>query len=232
MELKKNNLTIKEFNSIQLGLEEIKKIQFERVILMLSKNMFKDFIQLFEKEKNKICCSLNVIVFTNKNKKLLVEEICNNNKEISSGYIFYKTNIFCKIKQVTDFINKEKEKQTMRFEHFEIVDENNKIFYDEKMVAFEKIENFEELILPIYFHKIIESITLEEIHNFNYYLLNSFGKEVKKIISQLENIAEMPTEIICKYWAKIYTLQNGKFYKTLNVGLKKKIINYFFLLSK
>ena len=93
------------------------------------------------------------------------------------------------------------------------------------MECFEKIENYEELILPIYFHKLIEDITIEEIHNFNYYLC-SF-EEAKKLISQLENIPEMPIEIICKYWAKIYTLEKGKFYAVLNHGLREKKFKLF-----
>jgi hypothetical protein len=46
---------------------------------------------------------------------------------------------------------------------------------------------------------LIEPHTLEEIHNFNYYLLSSFGKngkEIEELISQFENMAEMPIEIL------------------------------------
>ena len=42
----------------------------------------------------------------------------------------------------------------------------------------------------------------------------------------------MPMEIICKYWAKIYTLESGKFYSILNNGLREKKLNYFYLLLK
>ena len=55
---------------------------------------------------------------------------------------------------------------------------------------------------------------------------------MKNKISQFENIAEMPVEIICKYWANAYTLEKGKFYSVLNIGLKKIILNYFYLLLK
>ena len=44
----------KGFNSIQNGINEILKIKFKRLILILSKRMFSDFIVLFDKEKNKI----------------------------------------------------------------------------------------------------------------------------------------------------------------------------------
>ena len=222
--------SFKGFNSIQSGINEILKIKFKRLILILSKRMFSDFIVLFEKEKNKIFCCLNILVFTVKSKKSLVEEICNNNKEISSGYLFDKANIFDNISQVINFINIEKEGKKNNFEHFETIEKNNEMLFDEKIENFEKIEYAEELILPMYFHKIIEPITLEEIHNFNYYLLNSFGeegKEIRTIISQFNNLAEMPIEIICKYWMRIYTLEKGKFYTILNNGLKEKKFKLF-----
>jgi len=57
--------------------------------------------------------------------------------------------------------------------------------------------------------------------------MNSFGEEMKNKISQFENIAEMPVEIICKYWAHVYTLEKGKFYSVLNIGLKKNNFKLF-----
>ena len=215
-----------ECKEIEQGLEEIKKIKFEKVMIMLSKSMFEKFISKFEKERSNICCTLNIIVFTKKKNKSDIEKICNNNKEISSGYLFNKINIFSKISEIKEFIIKVKEGKINYSTHLEIIDDNNKIYYDEKMDAFIKIENFEELILPLYFHKLIEPITLEDIHNFNYYLSTSI-KETKDLISQFENIAEMPIEIICKYWAKIYTLDKGNFYAILNNALREKKFKFF-----
>ena len=233
----KNITSFKGFNSIELGLEEIKKIKFERVIIILSKSMFNDFIPLFDKEKNNICCSLNIIVFTKKSNKILVEEICNNNKDISAGYIFDKKNIFEKFSQIIDFIENDNKRKSKTLEHF-VLNEKYKFFIEEKNGHFSKIEDFEELILPIYLNQLIEPITFEEINNFNYYLLNSFKKDYVKrgdehkridyIISQIENNAKMPIEIVCKYWARIYTSQNGQFYSVLNNGLKKNNFLLFF----
>ena len=44
----KTDVSLIECKLIEQGLEEIKKIKFERVILMLSSKMFEDFIPLFE----------------------------------------------------------------------------------------------------------------------------------------------------------------------------------------
>jgi len=183
-----------------------------------------------KKKKKNICCCLNIIVFTRNGNIPSVEEICNNNEIISSGYLFHKTNIFDNINNILDFLQKDKKDNKSFSENFEIINETNKIYYDQNIANFEKIRNFEDLILPIYYHRSIEPITFEEIHNFNYYLLTSFGKEnekIKNVISQFENIPEMPTEIICKYWVYVYTLEKGKFYKILNSGLRMKKYKLF-----
>ena len=100
----KDIILIKGFKTIEDGLDEIKKIKFKKVFLILSKRMFSDFIIIFEKEKTKICCCLNVIIFTQKSKRAQIEKICNNNEKISSGYLFNKTNIFDNIEDIKEFI--------------------------------------------------------------------------------------------------------------------------------
>ena len=61
----RNILSFKAFESINEGMEIIKKIKFKRIMILLSKRIFKEFITLFEREKKDIFCSLNILVFTN-----------------------------------------------------------------------------------------------------------------------------------------------------------------------
>ena len=61
-------------------------------------------------------------MFSQVNKKSLVTEICNNNKDISSGYVFNKTNIFDDISQIIDFIKRQREGKN----------ENMKIFQNKR----------------------------------------------------------------------------------------------------
>lgn len=67
----------------------------------------------------------------------------------------------------------------------------------------------------------IKPITIEEIHEFNDYLMNYFGEKMKSLISQLENIPEMPNEIVCKYWIRAYTLET-EFYNIVKSKLMQK----------
>ena len=228
-------LPYKGFKTIIEGINEIKKIKFKKVMLMLTSSTFYDFIPLFEREKKGLFCCLNVIVFTRKEKIAEIENFCKENKKLSSGYLFDTTKIFDDIEKIIEYIEQTKKKHIKFTDHFETINNDNKIyFFDNKIDNFEKINNFEELILPIYFHKSIEPITREEILNFNYYISTLYdGKNdtIKNLIAQFDNIPEMPIEIICKYWAYIYTLEgknyNHNFYLILNTGLRENFYKLF-----
>ena len=42
-------------------------------------------------------------------------------------------------------------------------------------------------------------------------LYDGKNDEIKNLITQLDDIPEMPIEIICKYWAYIYTLESKNY---------------------
>ena len=152
---------------------------------------------------------MNIIVFTSKRHKKLVEEICKNDADISSGLLFNTKNIFTSFAEIEDFFS----------------DKNNDTKSDEDEIGkevFEKIEKSEELIFPTYYIELIEPITKEEISDFNQYLLNNYTKkEMTELISQLGTNQNMPYEIIYKYWIRAYTLQTD-FYDTVKKKLQQK----------
>ena len=230
----KEILSYKGFKTIIDGINEIKKIKFKKVMLMLTSSIFYDFIPIFEREKNTIFCCLNVIVFTRKEKIAEVEQFCKENKKISSGYLFDKTKIFDDIEKIKEFIKQTKKKHIKFTDHFETINNDNEIYFNYEIDNFEKINNFEELIFPIYFHESIKPITREEIRNFNYYILTLYdgeNDEIKNLITQFDDIPEMTIEIICKYWAYIYTLESKNydhnFFLILNKGLRDNIYKLF-----
>ena len=168
--------------------------------------MFKNFINLIKIEKLKISCALNIIVFTSPKGKPHIEEICNKENDIANGLIFEKKNIFCSINEIQEYLL--------------TLGKNE----NEKEEIFEKIVKVEQILPHIYYQQLLKPITKEEIHNFNQYLINMHNME--ELIGQLENIAEMPNEIICKYWIRAYTLQT-KFYRVLRHKLQTKKGKFF-----
>ena len=201
----------KVFESIEEGINEIKKISFEKIYLIIRGTMFQDFLTVFKEEKKKISCSLDILIFTSKKHKYLVEDISEKDKDISSGFLFNNKKIFITFKELREYL-----KGTHNINISEI---------EEQEEIFEKIENYEQLILPIYYQKLIEPIKIEEINDFNNYLMNFYGEKMKSLISQLDNISQMPYEIICKYWMRAYTLETG-FYNEVKAKLQQKKGNF------
>ena len=77
----KNIITIEVYKSMEEGINRIKEIKFKRIMVMLNKKIFEEFINLFQREKNHIFCSINILIFTYDKKSIY--KICENNKEIS-----------------------------------------------------------------------------------------------------------------------------------------------------
>ena len=214
-QLREMNLDLKPFHTIQEGVNNVKEYKFEKIYIIIRGTMFEDFLRILRNEKKNISCSLNIIVFTSSKHKALVQEICDSDVDISSGFLFHSKNIFISFKEVKNF--------------FEGNSTRNNNEQDEEFI-FEKIENYEQLILPIYYQELIEPITSEEIHSFNQFLIKNFEDkkmEIPNLIRQLEEIPEMPNEIICKYWIRAYTLET-EFYNTIKKKLQQKK-SYFFI---
>ena len=203
---------LKPLKSVTEGIKSIKTVSFEKIIVIIRGTMFEDFLKIFKKEFKNISCTIDIIIFTSKVHKNLVEDICTNDRYISSGCLFNNKKIFIYFKQLCDYLKGNSP--------FDLMEKK------QSKEIFEKIENYKQLILPIYYQEMMQPITIEEIHNFNEYLMNFFGKEMKDLISQLENIPDMPNEIVCKYWIRAYTLQTS-FYDTIKSKLQQKQGKFF-----
>jgi len=189
------------------GINQIKRFKFEKISLFISGFLFENFIHLFKNEKAKISCTFNMIVFTTIINESYIKEICSNDNDISNGLLFKKENIFYEIK---DFL-------------FSLCKNEN-----EKEQIFEKIESMEQMLPHIYYPELIKPITKEEIFIFNQYLLINYHQEekMKELIGQLVDNPEMPNEIICKYWARAFTLETN-FYGDMRHKLQTKKGKFF-----
>ena len=70
---------------------------------------------------------------------------------------------------------------------------------------------------PILYKDIItkRKITYDEIIQFNKYLLSIGNPEINYLIEPISILRYTPIDIVCKYWARIYTIECA-FYKQLN----------------
>ena len=140
---------LKPFKTVNEGFNFIKTIPFEKIILIVRGTMFENFLKMFKEEINNIKCTVDIVIFTSKKHKNLVEDICINDKYISSGFLFNNKKIFITFSALCNYLNGKTDLNSKDKEQSEQI--------------FEKIENYEQLIFPIYYQELIKPITIEKI---------------------------------------------------------------------
>ena len=90
-------------------------------------------------------------------------------------------------------------------------------------LTFEYVESLEALMLPRFFRTLIKLNEKDNLDELNQYLFNKYSESVdlKDLLNQLEGIPSIPYEILCKYYARLYTIESD-FYKDINKKLRKK----------
>jgi hypothetical protein len=76
--LSKKNLVFKEAFNVSSGIEEIKKVKFKCIYVIVSGSMFSEFIQLFQKNINQIFCIPIITIFTMSIEKYQKNEYANH----------------------------------------------------------------------------------------------------------------------------------------------------------
>ena len=204
-------LNIKCFKNIEEALTQIKKIEFEQTFIILSGRLYVDFIIKFKENLKDIYVIPKIIIFTNNKDKLL-----NNSKEYHHfiNHPFYNLGgIKTSFDEVKAFILNQKK-------------ENHKLLNmeDEGQLVFEYIDCKEKLILPILYKALLDSTTSnEKVEKFTQFLYNKYSKNYKtleELLSQINLINNIPIELLCKYYIRIYT-EESNFYVDLNKELRK-----------
>jgi len=195
-------LNCKKFETISDSIDYIlenEDIHFHKITIIISGRLFIDLYKISKIYNDRIKISPIIIVFlTNK------ECFINNLKIMKLYYnndLFDNNLIFNEVQSLKNYING--------------------IIIEEEELTFESVENYEQLIIPNYYPHLMEEVTQTEIYLFNEYIMNHFNKDIQDLISQIKDNRYISKEIVCKYWMRIYTLEND-FFKTINKELRKK----------
>ena len=211
--------TVLPFETIESAYAEIKKIRFEDTYIILSGSFYQKFILTFKKNLKTFYVIPKFIIFT-WNKNIFLE----NNKNIKNIIedSFYNLGgiqtYFDEI--IYDFLTKKKWKKVFN------VKNNNLRKNKEKQFTFEYIDCIEKLYLPSYFKSLIEVNNEDNFDELTQYLYNSYSnkKDIKELLGPIEGIPKVPVEILCKYFARLYTIES-EFYVNLNQSLRES--NFF-----
>ena len=217
------------------GINYIKSYKFESTKIILSGQLFIEFIRKFKVNLKDLYIIPKIAIFTEDKKKFL--EYNKDDKEnldiINDSFYNYG-----KINDIYDDIKNFLIPKKMTYEIKSIdLNENNGIKNTIKYInnkerlrdnniqlTFEYIDCIEKLELPLLYQSIINLTKIDNIENYNKYLYSIIDSKDEKLIELLDDLKDVPNipiELLCKYYLRLYTMETN-FYKELNIKLRNR----------
>ena len=206
------NLKIKCFKKIEIGIKYIKEIKFEVTNIILSGRLYIEFIKKFRDEIKDIYIIPKIIIFTKDKNEFLKHN--NEYKNYIDNSFYNLGGIKTVFKDIKDFILKPLNKKIMNRDN-------------DAHLTFEYIDCKEKLYYPMLYKALIDTTRLDNIDIFTNKIYNQYKKNSSKInnlLKSIENIQNIPVELLSKYYARIYTAEseNGNnFYSDINKDLRE-----------
>jgi len=216
--LTKRKFTIQAYNNIELGLNEIlynKENYFKEIYVILSGSFYQDFILKFKERLQNIFVVPKIVIFT-KNKESFLEKN-DNIKDIIENKFYNLGGIQVLFKGIyEDFLINKKWKKKYEIKNKSL---NNDL--EGEQYTFEKIDNKLGLYLPTFYKSLIKLNEKDIFNELTHYLYDTYkdNKWIKELLEQIDEIPDIPIEILCKYYARLYTIES-KFYNDLNKSLR------------
>ena len=231
----KCSITLLLFKTIDEAIDFIKSIDFVEVKIIISGKLYIEFVNTFKRKITDMSIIPKIIIFTS-NKKRFLEY----NKEYENmDNTFYNIGgIATIVDEIIDFIkigkNDIKQNDSIFITNNLINSntQNNQILLNSEnnsqyksdyvQLIFEYIDCKEKLALPILFKSKIDKVSNENIEKYTNLLYNSYSEkneDIKNLLTSIISIKNIPIEILCKFYARLFTL-DSEFHKDLNQDLR------------
>ena len=247
------------YNLVENIIKNIKQIEFENTYVIINGRIYKNFMLDFYTNMKDIYTIPKFVIFS-PNTSLIIKD--NSINYFKNSDYFYYSKIQILFDDVIKFIKNDNilyEREISNYSNsLEIlkqvdeINQKNNNQTENKNLIFEYIDCKEKLYLPVYFRTMIKINPDDKFDKLTYDLYEEYknDQEIGRLLSQIANLKNIPIELLCKYWAKLYTckglhhkinqlLETGKtgkyslFIKMLYEGvrlkiLKSPIINYLY----
>ena len=222
----KDYFFISPCKDIESGINEIKNLRFKDTYIILSGWVYKDFILKFQEILKELYIIPKLIIFTGSKNKFLeynsdIENIIKNNYYNLGGIQTFFDEIY-------DFLLKNSWKKKINVDIISIAGNLGKQF------TFEYIDTLDKLYLPCFYKSLIKLNKNDKFEELTQYLYDKYSKidTINELLSQIEGLSDIPNELLCKYYARLYTLESD-FYSDINKilrlektdGLQSEFIN-------
>ena len=224
------------FETVTEAFDYMKSILFDETKIIVSGRLFSEFINTFKANIKDICFIPKIIIFTGNEERFLGY---NQDYEKTENKFYTFGAIATIIDEVKDFLKKENT-ININDDSFFISQMNQKAPNNQNIsldnsderketkndsdvqLTFEYIDSKEKILLPLFFKTLIDKIPNENMEEYTKSLYNIYSKEnsiIKELLEQILIMKNIPIEILCKYYARIYTVESN-FYKDINKDLR------------
>ena len=118
-------------------------------------------------------------------------------------------------------VKKEKPKENENTDEFY---ENRVKMKDNAELTFEHIDSNQKLALPLFYKALIEKAPTDNIEKYTESLYTKYADSscnLKELLTSINTMYDIPTELLCKYYARVYTIESD-FYRNINRDLREK----------
>ena len=168
-----------------------------------------------------------IIIFTSNKEKVIQKK--NEYKNMIDDSFYNYGGIKTIFNDIEEFIINEKNKEIKSKKLLKSTKTNNDIQF-----TFEYIDSLEKLALPLFYKTLIDTISkdnLEKYTNSIYVQYSKLNSDVKKLLDPHKSIPNIPIELLCKFYARLYTIESD-FYRNMNQDLRLNNIKNYLPLIK
>ena len=193
-------LRVSLFKIVYEAISYLKGIKFRDAKVIVNGGLYSEFVKNLKVNLEDMYVAPKIIVYTSDPYKFVEtnKDFKNNNN------VFYSfggvTNTF---KRLKNFIRNERD------DILEMENKPKKIKEQgASLLLFEYIDTKEKLMLPLLFKSLIDGASNDAIKNFTKLLYQAYSNEnddLKSILYSIEPLNNIPIEILCKYYARIFT---------------------------
>ena len=191
---KYDSLKLECFDNVEKGIEFIKKIKFQKTIIILSGRLYPDFHVLFKQVAENLLIIPKIIIFTGDAKKYKPE----NKKDLNLRDKFYNIGgVIDKQSELKKFIESSIDKFSGNYEET----------IKNEELKFQLVSDQNDLILPIYYldylnnpDKISKIEFIKKIKT-EYAFINPVGN----LFSQIPEAANIPNNLLINFWLRAYS---------------------------
>ena len=233
-ELNSLGYNVQCYKNVDDGMEKVKSIKFESTKIIISGKLYIQFVKLLIDNLNEIYVIPKIIIFT-RNKELFIKSN-KANEDLINHPFFNFGGIRIIISDIIKFLKDDITQNRVKKDRSNEENEKNAEFLDNRLknkdnvkLTFDYIDNNQKLALPLLYNSLIDSTNVDDIEKYTDLLYSKYADSsysLRELLNHIKSIYDVPLELLCKYYARAYTIESD-FYRDINNDLREnKTINY------